>query len=620
MINKRFYLFIVIVCGVCLSCSKNTPVENALDSSINVKDNHENISIVENASRNGVYDISEIQNIIKIMMNGLAYIGSTQAVTKDGKSVDYYFIDKSQKMDYYGIANLLYKLVVLYPSLDLMDDRSFNEFKSGLQFDMDRINRIMFGLLLLSDNLKPGYISAIIVDGLSSINGEESIELSIGKIDDKYFFRYGLDGKTRYMRKRDNMTTFFRVAVTKSGKIYLYQGNPFYLSKYESEFEAPVFNYKRRVFMGIDRDSHSLNEYTYSPAYYLGNIQYRIMQASVGQVMQDSEVSHIAQVVPQICGVLKRLKNEDLLLNNSLNTSFGSYELSVNQNIDCVKNNSIWIEDDIEFNGQWAYQITHTTPYYEEESEWYDDPEEDESEENDDPKESESDEHDDPEENESDENDDSEDVVGRTTYLRYKTLSSYLVTEDRTIFAYHYEPVYLGTLDEFDKIFSIKDQIASITPLFEMDNLDRVSNSGMGAIRNYHTFYTVTFSTTKNCRYDSSLCLSKYDELFDHDVLFDYIDGLSFDSVKQYIIDNYIGISTDEISSILLQTKLFIDWEIYFSENIQYKNEEAYDIYVGFQKPETNNLIVMTRYVITQSGKVYQADASGNLILKGNIH
>ena len=179
------------MCGVCLSCSKNTPVENALDSSINVKDNHENISIVENASRNGVYDISEIQNIIKIMMNGLAYIGSTQAVTKDGKSVDYYFIDKSQKMDYYGIANLLYKLVVLYPSLDLMDDRSFNEFKSGLQFDMDRINRIMFGLLLLSDNLKPGYISAIIVDGLSSINGEESIELSIGAIDDKYFL--GMD-------------------------------------------------------------------------------------------------------------------------------------------------------------------------------------------------------------------------------------------------------------------------------------------------------------------------------------------------------------------------------------------------------------------------------------------
>ena len=548
-------LFSLMSC-LCLSCSTTPQVKNAADTSVStnsgIQDNQGNASNVE------VSVNPEVKKKLDDLMDNVVFIGQTQAVLKNNAPVYVYFKDEFKKNDY----DLLYDLVILYPSSDWTNEDVYKKFKAGLQFDIDRITGIMAEILL--DNYqRVSYDPAIIVDGLSQINGEEALEFSMGEISENYRFDYGPNGKSRYLKKRDNFSTLYRMAVSKSGKVYVYQAKPVQIAEIKdiegfSEEQPQTKNIK--LYIPSETGHHLYYDVTEYAYYWMPRLMLDA-QERVDPVMLN--------VTPIICE--SRKNYSDSLVTQTLNAGFGEYELSVNPKLDCVFENAIWVEDIIEFNGQKAYLINHGETHARNDS-----------------------------------NNDEDSEAREPTELEFKMLSKYLLTQDGKVFVYNYEPVYVGTLEDIEKIVSVNNQIS---PLFVMDNPDK--GFLRGVVHHYgDSKKTINFTvstTSKNCRY-AFYCFYKRDDRFE------YIDELSIDAIEDYILNNYIYPTND-----MIKTRNN-SWEIYFSENIQYQNEDAYNIYVGLQKRNNSDkFMVMTRFIITKSGKIYQIDRSGQFVLKGQI-
>jgi hypothetical protein len=308
-----------------------------------------------------------------------------------------------------------------------------------------------------------------------------------------------------------------------------------------------------------------------SKHYAVPKDQYKLNKFVPFTILKDSnkdiDDQLMVEVIPLICPDHPVISQDDpvetdSLVIQSLNAGFGDYKLSVNLDEDCLSNHFIWVEDVIDFNGQKSYLI-HLGKTNRE---------------------------------------DLDKVKNEFVVLKFKSLTKYLVTQDRKVFSYHYEPVYVGNLDEIiDPLSQVKDLF---TPLFEIDN--------------YHSLYSCNIYGYGEGRSDSNERLS-YEVNTSHKWF--NLPGVSPNSVAHYILNNYIRQNNKKINSRL---NWEYSWVIHFLENIQYQNEEAYNIIVGFFENDgeliTEKIMVMTRYIITKSGKIYQVDrTSGQFVLKGQL-
>ena len=595
MNSKRFLMSMLVFCSLCVSCGTKPKIENASDAAMSAnsetQDNHEaTASSMEMTLDADISVNSEALDNLKELLAELTYVEQTQAVLDSGESIYVYFKDDSKKYDYD-----LYDLAILYPSLDWTDDSSYKKFKSELQFDIEQIIGIMSEILLYNFQFDD-YIPAIIVDGLSKINDEEALEFSMGMIDKDYKFEYGPMGKTRYMKKRDKFSTLYRMAVTKSGKVYLYQDKPVQFSRVmedneiKTPFDIPALRDKRRNKIKI-----SIGDYSYSNLFteywygILGHIPFKLYMDYKERIDP-----LMAKVISAICqnddDFLNQSGMTDPLLIQNLNAGFGNYHLSVNLDTVNLDNNSMLVDDIIEFNGQKAYviyygrseAINHSDESVSE-NEFIDVSVPDEE----DPK-----------------------VIEKNIEeYRFKNSSTYLVTQDGKIFVYHYEPVYVGNLNEFNSN-PANDQLS---PLFEIEDTAYDAIMAGGIVGGGENLAYGVHCTKRNCRH-SMYCSYPLDDKFD------FIDEsrVSIDTIADYIVDDYIK----PVNTIIKPGRGWIhyQWDIYFSENTQYQNEESYNIYVGLTDWNAMKYKVMTRYVITKSGKIYQVDrTTGQFVLEGQL-